>query len=145
MFCPDSASAAWASDDARGLLTGSQNQNIFHTKQRILHRLITRMESFTGASQSTHNRAERFPHKLHRFLEGASNDPKISDIVSWTSDGKGFVVHDKNLFNDIILPVYFEGMKSYKSFRRQLNLYGITKRFDYPGRSEVAIGKTQTA
>jgi len=80
--------------------------------------------------QPNQHQGERFPQILHSVLGVASGDTMISSIVSWTPDGKGFYIYDQRLFSDIILPIYFEGMNSYKSFRRQLNLYGITKQFD---------------
>jgi len=49
----------------------------------------------------------------------------LDDIVSWLPDGKSFKIHSQIGFEQSIMPLYFSGMSSYKSFRRQLNLYGI--------------------
>jgi HSF-type DNA-binding len=71
---------------------------------------------------------EKFPLKLHDFLEYATSDEKLSSIVSWLPDGRSFNVHDQVLFTKLVIPKYFGGMCHYRSFRRQLNLYGINKK-----------------
>ena len=68
-----------------------------------------------------------FPTKLHFILEIVSKDPKLSDIVSWLPCGRAFKIHDPVAFANIVLPKYFVGMHSFRSFRRQLNIYGIKK------------------
>jgi hypothetical protein len=75
------------------------------------------------------NRAptNKFPLKLQRFLEMASNDPKMSGVISWLPCGKAFKIHDRVAFSEWMLPVYFGGMHSLSSFRRQLSIYSIKK------------------
>jgi hypothetical protein len=89
----------------------------------------TRMgiKSISMESIANTQKVEKFPVRLHSFLELASNDAVLSSIVSWLPDGKSFTVHDQSSFAELVLPVHFGGMNSHKSFRRQLNLYGITK------------------
>jgi len=67
---------------------------------------------------------EHFPHKMYDLLEDVERKG-LSDIVSWLPDGKSFKIHSQSAFEETIMPRYFSGMSSYKSFRRQLNLYGI--------------------
>jgi hypothetical protein len=67
---------------------------------------------------------EHFPHKMYDLLEDAERKG-LDDIVSWLPDGKSFKIHSQIGFEQSIMPLYFSGMSSYKSFRRQLNLYGI--------------------
>ena len=43
--------------------------------------------------------------------------------MSWVSDGKAFKVHQPDQFVKKIVPLYFK-QKAYKSFQRQLHLYG---------------------
>ena len=48
-------------------------------------------------------------------------------IVSWQPHGKAFRVHQPNAFTSIIMPQYFKQQKKYKSFQRQLNIYGFQR------------------
>jgi hypothetical protein len=67
---------------------------------------------------------EHFPHKMYDLLEDVERKG-LDDIVSWLPGGKSFKIHSQIGFEQSIMPLYFSGMSSYKSFRRQLNLYGI--------------------
>jgi len=78
-----------------------------------------------------------FPQRLHSFLEIASSTPELSWIVSWCPDRESFAIYDPLLLAETILPVYFQGMNSFKSFRRQLHLYGIIKKYDHRGREGI--------
>ena len=80
----------------------------------------------------------KFPSKLYRLLQraetsesgsstGDTADFKLSDIISWLPCGKAFKIHDPEAFSQLVLPGEFGGMNSFRSFRRQLNLYGIKK------------------
>jgi len=53
-----------------------------------------------------HNRADRFPLKLHRLLL-ETQDQGLGHIVSWQVHGRSFKVHDVYLFVDKVLPLYF--------------------------------------
>lgn len=50
---------------------------------------------------------ESFPFKLHDLLTVAESkkDPSLSNIISWQPHGRAFLVHDKDLFVDQILPL----------------------------------------
>ncbi len=66
-----------------------------------------------------------FPVKVYEMLDEA--DPKgFSHIVSWNSKGTGFMVFNKEMFTKLIVPHYFNQTK-YKSFQRQLSLYGFQR------------------
>ncbi|ODV64279.1 heat shock factor family protein, partial [Ascoidea rubescens DSM 1968] len=54
------------------------------------------------------------------------NDPKNSDYIQWTNDGKAFKVFDRESFMKNILPKYFKH-NNFASFVRQLNMYGWHK------------------
>jgi hypothetical protein len=58
------------------------------------------------------------------LYDAEEND--FSHIVSWDSEGTSFKVHDPVVFVDEIMPTYFNQTK-YKSFQRQLNLYGFVR------------------
>ena len=66
-----------------------------------------------------------FPWKLHAMLDAATDD-EFEDIVSWERGGKAFKVHDSKRFVVFVLPRFFNQTR-YKSFQRQLNIYGFTR------------------
>ena len=74
-----------------------------------------------------------FPVKLHAMLTRVENSGQ-SDVISWQSHGRCFLVHDPNAFTEM-LPNYFK-LSKIASFQRQLNLYGfqrLTIRIDKNG------------
>jgi hypothetical protein len=66
----------------------------------------------------------RFPQKLHQLLEETQKNGQW-DVISWLPDGKSFKVHDKEEFIRNIMPSFFD-LTKYKSFQRNLNLWGFT-------------------
>ena len=66
-----------------------------------------------------------FPWKLHDMLQTVEREGQDS-IVSWLPDGKAFKVHDSTTFVNDIMPRHFKQTK-YKSFQRQLNLWGFKR------------------
>lgn len=61
-----------------------------------------------------------FPRKLYEILTDEQ------DTISWTKNGKSFVISDMETFSNDVLLSYFRHQK-YSSFQRQLNLYGFKK------------------
>jgi hypothetical protein len=53
-------------------------------------------------------------------------DNSLTDIVSWTNDGKAFAVKNVKAFCEEVLPKYFKH-NNYASFVRQLNMYDFHK------------------
>jgi len=66
-----------------------------------------------------------FPAKVYDMLQDA-DARNFSQIVSWNATGDGFMVHDKDHFTAEIVPRYFN-LTKYKSFQRQLSLYGFQR------------------
>ena len=66
-----------------------------------------------------------FPWALHEMLDQAE-EQGFTQFVSWNDDGTAFKVHDTKGFADYVAPMYFKQTK-YKSFQRQLHLYGFTR------------------
>ncbi len=66
-----------------------------------------------------------FPCKVYEMLEDAE-EKGFDDIVSWNHNGDGFTVHNKDRFTKEIVPIYFNQTR-YKSFQRQLSLYGFER------------------
>jgi len=48
------------------------------------------------------------------------------DIAGWTEDGTMFVIKDIKVFEQTIIPQFFDHNK-FSSFARQLNFYGFRK------------------
>ena len=94
----------------------------------------------------------KFPYVLHRMLEDASDNDELARVVSWLPEpitiddhdgsmiSNGFLmqessisqafcfkVHDNKEFCGTVMPTYFSHQTRYKSFLRQLNMYGITR------------------
>ena len=46
--------------------------------------------------------------------------------ISWQCDGKSFMIHDKDIFENEIMPLYFKTSR-WKSFQKQLNIYWFQK------------------
>jgi HSF-type DNA-binding len=66
-----------------------------------------------------------FPWKLHEMLKTSVTDNR-EKIVSWLPHGNAFKVHNVPEFVGTILPAFFKQTK-YKSFQRQLNLWGFER------------------
>jgi len=81
--------------------------------------------NMSGNHQIVSHRAHRFPILLHIVLQHALTDPELADIISWELSGTAFRINDQHSFVRDVIPQYFPKMQSYKSFQRQLNLYGI--------------------
>ena len=74
-----------------------------------------------------------FPWKLHQMLDAADSDG-FTSVVSWLSDYKSYKVHDKETFTSLIMPKFFDGQTKYKSFQRQLNMWGFQRHLFGPCR-----------
>jgi len=57
-----------------------------------------------------------FLHKLYKMLEDNNN----IDTVSWSKEGKSFIIKNINNFCTHVLPLYFKH-KNFSSFIRQVN------------------------
>lgn len=66
-----------------------------------------------------------FPCKVYEMLEDAE-EKGFADVVSWSKEGDGFAVHNKERFTKEIIPRYYNQTR-YKSFQRQLSLYGFER------------------
>lgn len=75
-----------------------------------------------------------FPWRLHQMLE-AIEEAGDDSIVSWLHDGRHFQVHNPQAFVEHVIPKFFK-QKSYKSFQRQLHLYGFHRETDGPNRGK---------
>ena len=66
---------------------------------------------------------EHFPTKLYEMLEIVES-LGLSHAVSWLPDGRSFKVKNPAQFMDLVAPLFFK-FTQYRSFQRQLNLWGF--------------------
>ena len=85
-----------------------------------------------------------FPITLYRLLENAEQEKTFSSIISWLPTGEGFIVHNQEKFAKHIIPFYFRQSK-YKSFQRQLNLYGFDRMRAGPFKGKKKWGRNHSA
>ncbi|GJD07977.1 Heat stress transcription factor A-1a [Galdieria sulphuraria] len=79
-------------------------------------------DTYESGEQLDNNTCTPFIRKLVEFIE----EPSTNHIVSWSPNGKSFVVWDPGQFSTVILPNYFKH-GNLSSFVRQLNQYGFHK------------------
>mmetsp|Transcript_23767 Transcript_23767/g.35091 ORF Transcript_23767/g.35091 Transcript_23767/m.35091 type:complete len:372 (+) Transcript_23767:87-1202(+) len=68
-----------------------------------------------------------FPTKLLRALKELEIT-SCTDIASFLSDGRHFIIKDIDRFEKEVMAKYFPRMKHFASFQRQLNLYDFERR-----------------
>ena len=78
----------------------------------------------SGATKSGHRAC--FIIKLYRLV----NDHSNSSIVSRTADKNAFLIKQPLLFENKVLPIYFNHSKM-SSFERQMNFYGYVNRLEF--------------
>eukprot|EP00793_Prasinoderma_coloniale_P002415 PRCOL_00001896-RA len=78
--------------------------------------------SRSGASKDAVKRPPPFLQKTWEMLEEKETD----GTVSWSEDGKSFIVWRPDVLQNELLPKYFKH-QNYSSFVRQLNTYGFRK------------------
>jgi hypothetical protein len=92
--------------------------------------VMGKMESQGQSALPVLDCTNQFPFRLHQMLKGVE-DEGLDSIISWLP-GKSqntFKVHNKDEFMDRIMPRFFKQIK-YKSFLRQLNLWGFDRILD---------------
>ncbi len=74
------------------------------------------------AASQTGSNVPAFLAKLWQMV----NDPRTNDIISWSPDGRSFVIHNQSAFAQTQLPYYYKH-SNMSSFVRQLNMYDFHK------------------
>ena len=77
-------------------------------------------------SVSTKRKGCSFPMKLFKILWDADQGHHHRDVIAWLPDGKAFKIYSERKFRDHIMGRYFT-QTNFKSFTRQLYLYGFLK------------------
>jgi HSF-type DNA-binding len=62
-----------------------------------------------------------FPQKLMGLLA----DPMNQDAISWLPDGHAFVIRDREVFAETVMPKYFPRKAKFSSFTRKLNRWYV--------------------
>jgi heat shock transcription factor 1 len=73
-------------------------------------------------AQNAANNVPAFLAKLWQMV----NDARTDNIISWSPDGRSFVIHDQTTFAQTQLPYYYKH-SNMSSFVRQLNMYDFHK------------------
>ncbi|KAG7343949.1 HSF-type DNA-binding protein [Nitzschia inconspicua] len=83
----------------------------------------------TTTSPKTTTSKFDFPFRLHEMLNHVSHNPRSDEDlnhISWMPDGRSFKILDTTKFAARTLPKFFPKIQ-YKSFIRQLNIYGFNR------------------
>ena len=74
----------------------------------------------TSRTQSAH--MQKFPSKLHVIL----NQKEFQDIITWMPHGRSWKVIKPDLFESLVMPIFFEG-SNYHSFNRLVNAWSFRR------------------
>ena len=58
---------------------------------------------------------ETFPYKLFDMLEQTATNPDYDEVVSWSEDGMSFVIGNRNIMMEDVVPKFFNQTK-FRSF-----------------------------
>lgn len=64
-----------------------------------------------------------FPMRLHEIL----NDEAHVNAICWLPHGKAFVIRDRKIFAEKVMPKFFSRKAKYSSFTRKLNRWNFTR------------------
>ncbi|KAI8855317.1 hypothetical protein BC829DRAFT_378580, partial [Chytridium lagenaria] len=78
--------------------------------------------SVTNKLSVTGKNVPAFLNKLYNMV----SDPSTDELIHWSDDGTGFIVHRHEDFARDVLPRFFKH-NNFSSFVRQLNMYGFHK------------------
>jgi hypothetical protein len=85
-----------------------------------------RLRSWSNSSAAaTQANKDQFPAKLYEVLESVE-DLGLAHTVSWLPHGRSFQVIEPTQFMNLVVPQFFKATK-YRSFQRQLNLWGFSR------------------
>jgi hypothetical protein len=62
-----------------------------------------------------------FPQRLMEIL----SDEQYSESISWLPHGRAFVIKNRKLFGETVMPRYFSRKAKYSSFTRKLNRWYV--------------------
>lgn len=66
-------------------------------------------------------RAKIFPQRLMELL----SDERNSDCIAWLPHGRAFIIRNRKLFAEKVMPKFFPRKSKYSSFTRKLNRWYV--------------------
>jgi hypothetical protein len=78
------------------------------------------------SSSVKRNTQQKFPLKLYTLLE-STNDLGCCHVVSWLSHGRAFAIHDEKRFMKTVIETGLVGSTKFRSFTRNLNMWGFLR------------------
>jgi len=107
-----------------------KNQKKKKRKSTTSHKINQRSWTTTTAATTTTVAANdsnvvtlNFPEILYEII---MNEKDYDTVISWLSHGRGFIIHDKNMFQEKVLMPHFDGAK-YTSFTRRLKRWNFER------------------
>ena len=67
-----------------------------------------------------------FPCLLHDIV----SEESYSEVIRWKPDGKAFIIVDKKIFLEKILPRYFPNVRKFSSFARRLTRWHFQEKIN---------------
>ena len=101
----------------------SHNRNSANLEQ-AMNALVSSTSSSSGKKTEDGSEMNLFPWVLHKLLDDSERQGN-KKIVAWRPSGTMFKTYQRDQFVNKILPQYFRQTR-YKSFVRQLNLWGFS-------------------
>ena len=96
-----------------------------HTTTTTTSPAAVAVAAASAAAAAAGERPNQFPWKLYDMLDTAEARNE-EHVISWIRDGTAFKVHNRPVFMDEYMKKMFNQTK-YKSFQRQLNLWGFER------------------
>jgi len=100
-------------------------QPVVEEVPHVEHHVELHVETPADAAILKNTSGVSFPLKLQRILDKLEAEDN-TDIISWLSHGRAFLVHNPDRFVNELMPVYFNQTK-YSSFQRQLHMYNLQR------------------
>lgn len=112
---------------AQAAMPQNDNAAVMATSNAINNQIDTSVATGQSPRPLWRNGEKTFPYKVYDMLEFAESSGN-TDICSWLPTGDSFVIHDRKLFTEFILPRFFLH-KKWRSFTRQLNIWCFKRDF----------------
>ena len=103
---------------AQAAMPQNDNTAVMATSNAINNQIDTSVATGQSPRPLWRNGEKTFPYKVYDMLEFAESSGN-TDICSWLPTGDSFVIHDRKLFTEFILPRFF----LHKKWRSFVSIY----------------------